>query len=253
MDFDVQRASLTKRLSAWLLDVILLVCLTVGLAALFSSLFGFDRYNAQLDEAYAHYGEVYDVDFNISAEDYEKLTEEDLVRYNAAAEALNKDEKAVKAYSMIINLTMAITALSILFAYALLELAVPLWLRNGQTVGKKVFGIALMRTDGVRVTPFMMFARTVLGKYTLETMIPVLIILMLLFQIIGLTGTIVLVLILILQLGLLFGTRNHSAIHDLLACTVAVDLESQRMFDSPQDRLDYQKRMKAEEASRAKY
>lgn len=253
MNYDVQRASMTKRLSAWLLDAILLACLTVGLAAALSGLFGFDHYSDQLDEAYDYYGQAYDVDFNISAEDYEKLTEEDLARYNAAAEALSKDEAVVKAYSMTVNLTMAITALSILFAYLLLELLVPLLLHNGQTVGKKVFGIALMRTDGVRVTPFMMFVRTVLGKYTLETMIPVLIILMLLFQIVGLTGTVVLALILILQVGLMGFTRNHSAIHDFLACTVAVDMESQLMFNSPQDRLEYQKRLKAEEAARAQY
>lgn len=250
---DIQRASLLKRLSAWLLDAILLACLATGCMAGLSAIFGFDRYNNQLDEAYAHYAQEYDVDFGISNEEYANLTQQELARYDAAFEAMNQDEAMVKAYSMMVNLSMVISSLGILLAFLVLELAIPLWLRNGQTVGKKVFGIALMRNDGVRVTPFMMFARTILGKYTIETMIPVFMILMLLFQILGLTATLVLMAIILLQIGLLFFTRNHTAIHDLLACTVAVDMASQYMFDSPEDRLQYQMRMKAEEAAKADY
>ena len=248
MNYDLQKASLTKRLSAWLLDFILLACLVTGFAALFSGLFGYDAYSAELEQAYAHYAEVYGVDFNITTEEFEKLTEEERAQYDAAMEALNEDAGAQKAWSMVVNLSMLITALSILAAYLLLEL-----LDNGQTVGKKIFGIALMRTDSVRVTPFMMFVRTVLGKYTLETMVPVLVILMLWFEVMGPVGILVLLALLLLQVGLLFGTRNHSAIHDLIACTVAVDMSSQLMFDSPQSRLEYQMRRNAEEAAKAKY
>ena len=253
MNYDLQKASLTKRLSAWLLDFILLACLVTGFAALFSGLFGYDAYSAELEQAYAHYAEVYGVDFNITTEEFEKLTEEERAQYDAAMEALNEDAGAQKAWSMVVNLSMLITALSILAAYLLLELLVPLLLHNGQTVGKKIFGIALMRTDSVRVTPFMMFVRTVLGKYTLETMVPVLVILMLWCEVMGPVGILVLLALLLLQVGLLFGTRNHSAIHDLIACTVAVDMSSQLMFDSPQSRLEYQMRRNAEEAAKAKY
>ena len=99
----------------------------------------------------------------------------------------------------------------------------------------------------------MMFVRTVLGKYTLETMIPVLIIIMLLFQMVGLMGTIVIGFILLLQVILLIVTRTNSAIHDMIACTVAVDMASQMIFDSPEALLEYKKRISAELANRAEY
>ena len=120
-------------------------------------------------------------------------------------------------------------------------------------MGKKIFGIALMRTDGVKVTPFMMCVRTILGKYTVETMIPILIVIMLLFQLVGVGGTLVIALILLAQIIALFATSTNSAIHDLFACTVAVDMASQRMFESPEALLEYKKRLSAEAANRADY
>ena len=137
----------------------------------------------------------------------------------------------------------------ILFAYLLLEFVVPLLLKNGQTLGKKIFGIAIMRTDGVKITPFALFVRTVLGKYTIETMVPVLIVIMIYFSILGLTGTVVLGLIALLQIILLAATKSRSAIHDLLACTVAVDFASQRIFDSSEELLEYKKKLHEERAA----
>lgn len=242
-----------KRISAYTFDMILLVCLVMALAMVLSGIFGYDDYNAQMDAAYEKYGQMYGVDVSISLEDYEKLPDVEKARYEEALAALNQDPEATRTYSMVVNLTLVIATLSILLGYLVLELLVPLWLGNGQTLGKKIFGIALMRTDGVKVTPFMMFVRTVLGKYTLETMIPVLIVIMLLFQMVGLMGTLILGLILLLQVILLIATHTNSALHDLLACTVAVDMASQMIFDSPEARLEYQKRVSAEAAYKAEY
>lgn len=253
MKNDLQKASMLKRISAYTFDMILLVCLVMALAMVLSGIFGYDDYNAQMDAAYEKYGQMYGVDVSISLEDYEKLSEGEKARYEEALAALNQDPEATRTYSMVVNLTLVITSLAILLGYLVLELLVPLWLGNGQTLGKKIFGIALMRTDGVKITPFMMFVRTVLGKYTLETMIPVLIIIMLLFQMVGLMGTLILGLILLLQVILLIATHTNSALHDLLACTVAVDMASQMIFDSPEARLEYQKRISAEAAYKAEY
>ncbi len=253
MNNDLQKASMLKRISAYTFDLILLACLVVALAAMLSGVLGFDDYNARMDEAYEKYGQMYDINVSMTMEEYEKLTEAELARYEEALAAMNQDEEVLNTYSMVINLTLVIASVSILLSYLLLELLVPLLFGNGQTLGKKIFGIALMRADGVKVTPFMMFVRTVLGKYTLETMLPVLIIIMLLFQIVGLIGTLILGLFLLLQVILLIATRTNSALHDLLACTVAVDMASQMMFDSPEARLEYQKRINAEKAQKAEY
>ncbi|MBR5813982.1 MAG: hypothetical protein IKY37_05975, partial [Bacteroidaceae bacterium] len=69
----------------------------------------------------------------------------------------------------------------------------------------------------------------------------------------GIVGVIVIGLILLLQFIVLVSTRTRSAIHDLLAATVAVDMASQRMFESPEALLEYKKRLSAEAANRADY
>ena len=253
MKFDLQKASLSKRIPAWLLDAILLVVLVTAFAAMLSYAFGYDNYSNQLNAAYETYETTYGVKFDLTAEEYAKLTEAELKVYEQAFEALNADQEVMHAYSMLMTLTLVILSLSILLAFVLLEFVVPLLFGNGMTLGKKVFNVALMRVDGVKITPFMLFVRTILGKYTLETMIPVLIIVMLYFGSVGLEGTLVLILILLLQLGLLIFNRTRSVIHDLIACTVAVDFASQMIFDTPEALLEYQKRIHAEEAERSDY
>ena len=242
-----------KRISAGTFDMILLVCLVLVLAAALSAVLGYADYDASMQEAYDAYGQAYGVDVSISWAEYEQLPQETKDRYDMALNALNSDQEVLRNYTMLVNLTLVIASVSVLASYLILEFMLPLWLGNGQTLGKKIFGIALMRHDGVKVTPFMMFVRTVLGKYTLETMIPVLIVIMLMFQMVGLMGTIVIGFILLLQVILLIVTRTNSAIHDMIACTVAVDMASQMIFDSPEALLEHKKRISAEMANRAEY
>ena len=253
MRYDLQKASLSKRIPAWLLDTILLVVLATAFAALLSFAFGYDNYRSQLNAAYEQYETTYGVKFDLTLAEYEKLTEEELKLYEQAVAALNSDKEVMRAYSMMMTLTLVILSMSILLAFVLLEFVIPLLFGNGMTLGKKVFNVALIRVDGVKLTPFMLFVRTILGKYTLETMIPVLIIVMLFFGSIGLEGTLVLILILLLQAGLLIFNRTRSVIHDLIACTVAVDFASQMIFDTPEALLEYQKRIHAEDAEKSEY
>ena len=55
MIFDLQKASMWKRISAFLFDIILLVIAVVGFAFLISCIVGFDKHNTALDDAYAKY------------------------------------------------------------------------------------------------------------------------------------------------------------------------------------------------------
>lgn len=253
MKFDLQKASVLKRISAWMLDIILLVVLVTGIAAAFAYMLNLDGHVSQLEDAYDKYSQMYNTDLNMSEETYNSLTEEQQKNYRDAREALDKDPQAIHAYGMIISLGLMILSLSFLAGHLLLEFLVPLLLHNGQTLGKKVFGIALMRVDGVRVTTFMMFVRTIIGKYTLETMIPVLVIVMILTGSLGILGLMVLAAILLIQLGLFVFNKTHSLLHDLVACTVAVDYASQMMFDNSEALLEYKKKLHAEEAERSNY
>ena len=249
MIYDLQKASLLKRGSAFLLDLILLVVLATGFGLLLSSILNFDYYYDTLESCYQQYEKEYDIDF----EDYTDLTPEEQERYNAANEALQKDEEALKTYSMVVNLSLIIVSCSILLAYLALELGVPLLLDNGQTLGKKVFGIGLMRIDGVKMTTFALFVRTVLGKYTIGTMIPVLVAMMMLLGLIGIVGPLILLFLLVLQVVLMVTSKTNSTIHDHMAATVAVDLSSQMIFKTPEDLMAYKKQVHEEKVRQQGY
>lgn len=253
MIYDLQKASMWKRISAFLFDVILLGIVVAGFAFLLSAVFGFDKHNSALDAAYAKYEAEYGIVFDITEEEYLQKSEAELQVWNDAYEALTKDEEAMYSYNMVVNLTLVISTLAILLAYLVLEFAVPVKFGNGQTLGKKIFGVAVMRIDGVKVTPPLLFIRTVLGKFTIETMIPVLILVMLFFNMIGIVGIIILGLILLLQIILLISTHTNSCIHDVLAKTVAVDMASQMIFESEEEMIAYKNKVHAEKVARQNY
>ena len=243
---DLQRASMWKRISAFIFDAILLAIVVIGLASLFSFALKYDSYVDRFDDICEIYEEQYAVEFDITQDEYNAMSDEDKMNYDTAFKALSSDLEANRSYSLMISLTLVITSISILLGYIALELIVPLVLKNGQTLGKKIFGIALMRTDGVKISTFALFVRTILGKYTLETMIPVLILIMIYFNSVGLMGIVVLGLIALLQLILVLTSRSRNAIHDLIACTVVVDYASQMIFDSTEALVEYKKKIHAE-------
>lgn len=253
MIYDIQKASMWKRMSAWLLDTILLLVLAVGFGALISFLTGYDGYSEQLLAGYDRYETQYSVEFDVDQQQWEAMSEEEQTRYTEAYEAMLADKEVMHAYNMVVNLMLTSVSFGFLIAYLVLEFAVPLLLKNGQTLGKKVFALALMRSDGVRITPFMLFVRTVLGKYTIETMIPVLVVLMIFFGTVGLIGPTIVLILALIQLILLAVSRNNTAIHDFISHTVVVDLSSQLIFDTPEDLLAYKQRVAAEKAAEQDY
>ena len=253
MIYDLQRASMLKRISAWLLDTIMLVIVATLMAFLLSMLLNYDSYSDRLDARYAYYEAEYGVTRNLTQEQVDAMTPEQLDRLETASQALSEDEEALHAYGMMIQLMIVITSLSLLLAYIVTEWAVPLAFGNGQTIGKKIFGIAVMRQDGVRVNGVCMFIRTVLGKFTIETMIPVMMVLMLFFGSIGAVGWLITGVILIIEIALLVTTRERCMIHDRLANTVTVDLASQMIFQTPEALLAYKEKVAAQKAAEQTY
>lgn len=253
MATDLQKANLWKRTAAWMFDGILLGILVVGFGVLISWMLGYDAHSQTMNAAYETYESRYGIVFDISPEEYDAMTAEEKAAYDAAYAALIADEEAMYAYNMMLNLTLVILTLSILIAAAVIEWLVPLYFGNGQTLGKKIFGLALVRTDGVKLNNLQLFTRAILGKYTVETMIPVLIILMIYWGTMGVAGTAILALLLFGQMGCVLFTRTNSAIHDLMAGTVVVDFASQTIFHTTEDLIAYQKRVAAEKAASAPY
>lgn len=248
--YDLQKANMWKRMSAALFDVIILGIVIVGVSLLLSMLFGYTTHTERLDALTAAYETEYGLNFDITAEEYAALTEEEKAVYAAADEAYGKDPEVVSTYGMIISLSLLIVTFAVLAGYLIAELLVPLLLGNGQTLGKKIFGVGVMREDGVKITPLLLVVRTVLGKYTVGTMIPVYILIMIYFGMMGIFGTVVVAALCLVQGILFFGTKAHTPLHDKLAHTVTVDIASQMIFDSPEALLEYKKRIHAEEVSR---
>lgn len=253
MAVDLQKAGMWKRTAAWLLDTILLVVLAVGMGALVALLLGYDAHSEALNDAYARYEAEYGVVLDISQQEYLELTEQQRQQYDSAYKALTADESVIYTYNVVINQTLLMISLGLLLSTLTLEFAIPLWLGNGQTVGKKIFALGVIRTDGVRLTALQLFVRTLLGKFTIEIMLPVYLAIMAFFGIMGLPGTLVLAGLALAQLILLAVTANNSVIHDLLAGTVVVDIASQQIFKSADDLIAYTKRIHAEKAARQDY
>ncbi|MBO5906942.1 MAG: RDD family protein [Clostridia bacterium] len=239
---DLQKASLGKRISAFLLDVILFVILATGAALLISAIVGFDGYLAEFEALEIEYSENYGIKLDLSEEEKAKLTQEDLAKMEAANEAFSKDERAISLYGMLISLILVMLSIAPLVSAFVLEFLVPLFLSNGQTVGKKIFGIGVMMTNSVKITGLALFARSILGKYVVETAVPLVMFLLMLFGGDGFVSALVILGILAVNVIFLFKGRRM-IIHDYLSYTVCVDMSSQMIFDTPEAAEEYKKRM----------
>ena len=256
MGLDIQRASMWKRISAWLFDSILMISVVVLAAYAMSAILHYDQHNARLDAAYEKYQTQFDVVFG-QPEAAEDATAEEKeaykLRYAEAEEALKSDPEAVAAYSKVSNLVLLIPTISLLVAMLLMEFAIPMMFQNGQTLGKKIFSLGVVRVDAVKMSGVQTFVRAILCKYTVGIMIPLY---MLIFLLLGIMGGMAV----LLALGLLLAqllcpllNRDHRGLHDFLSGTVTVDLPSQKVFQNAQERLDYMKKVHAENAARQDY
>ncbi len=252
MHYDIQRADLMRRIAAGIFDIILLVILATGISWGASFLVDIDGQVDAMTQIYDQYEKDYNVDFSKTEAEIATMPSEEQGRYQAAIDAMNQDDNAYFIYLQVLNSILAMITAGVLGAHLILEFALPLFLKNGQTLGKKIFGIALMRKDGVMLTPVALFIRSILGKCTIEVMVPLLILFLMFLGISGLLIYLAMGLA-IAQVLLLFFHPHRAMLHDLMACTVAVDLSSQLIFPTPEALLDHQKEQAAEKAEEADY
>lgn len=253
----LQKANFWKRISAWLLDFILLTIVATGFALVVSTFCGYDSVSAAYENKQIEYEQQYGIDFNITEETYNAFTDAEKAYYDETSliawEAFNKDVEVQKLTELLFNLWMIIIAFSLFFACLVLYFIVPLFFGYGQTLGKKIFGLAVVRTNCVKATNPVLFIRAMIGLYAIETTFPALIILMILFGVLGLAGTLVLLLMLVLQIGVLISTKTNSSIHDLLTDTVVIDFASQEIFETEEDLITRKQQLHEEEVARSEY
>ena len=253
---DIQRASIFKRIFAFILDFILMVIVATGVGLLISKIVNFDEQYEKFVAVYDYYDEKYDIDLLGKTDKYDDLNEEEQKAYDERLNQANlewsTDATSQKQIYLVFNLTLIIITISLLVSVLILEFVVPLFLKDGQTIGKKIFSICIVKNNCVKMTNFQLFVRSIIGKYTIEIMIPVLIVIAIAFGAMGIIGLIVLALMLIVQIVLLFGTKNHTVIHDAFAYTIVVDKESQKIFANEEEMIKYKQKLHEEEVRRIK-
>ena len=83
----------------------------------------------------------------------------------------------------------------------------------------------------------------------METMVPVLLVTMIYFGVLGSVGTITIGLLLVLQVSVMVATQTNSSIHDLLSDTVVVDYSSQKIFESQEALIAFKEEEHAKEVA----
>lgn len=267
--FELRKIGFVKRASAWLLDAILIAVLTTGLMFVISLICNYSgqeqlasQYYGQwedfrqnyIEDLADHYGYTYEEsgDGYVITKDGKAASLndiiEDLIASNGEDAAVSEAYEQYRSlpsvetvnaqYHHVYILLFMMASVGILLAYMILEFIVPLFFKNGQTIGKKVFGIGLVRPDCVKITNVALFARAILGKFAIETMFPVLLVFLFLFGGIGVLAIILFVALVLLNIVLFFATKNKTPIHDVVAGTVAVDIKLQMIFASQEELIE---------------
>ncbi|MBR2340978.1 MAG: RDD family protein [Clostridia bacterium] len=257
MSVRLQKADFWKRISAYLFDILIIFIISVAAMLVCLSAFKFDSHLTALEEKRAEYELEYGIDLDITKEEFDNLSDADKQAYNEKHAdlnaALSKDEDVKNIYGNIITVAISSISLGLLIANLIVYFAIPVLLKNGQTLGKKCFGLAVIRTSSVKISTPVLFARAFVGQYAIETMFPAFLFGATLLGLLGSLGLIVLGLFAALEIGVIIASPTNSAIHDLLSDTVVVDLASQEIFESYDTLVEYEKAEAAKKANEANY
>ena len=272
--FELKKIGIIRRLSALLLDAILLAVLATGFMWIIDLICKFSaqdqklrNYRAQMDEYRTEYfadiadnygfryeedenGDTYtiikidpetkaespsDADALIGALDADKDRSERMQEAYEAYQALPTSGVIFRQRRLVLNMLFMMVSIGVLLAYLILEFILPIILKNGQTVGKKVFSICLVKPNCVKMPTVSLFARTFLGKFAIETMFPILLLFLFMYAGTFWLSIILFVAITLLNVILFFATKNKTPIHDILSGTVAVDMKLQMIYATEEE------------------
>lgn len=122
--------------------------------------------------------------------------------------------------------------LSSLIATSIVYLLLPLVLKNGVTLGKKVFGLCLADMDGYKIKNFQVFMRIIpVFAVILTTLIPIwnsLIIALIAFILLGLVS-----------FTFVMASPKKCALHDFAARTIVVNAKTSTLFDNPAEEEEF--------------
>lgn len=239
---DLQPASFMKRFSAFLLDIIMIVIVSTGGALLLSTIVNFDKHVDKVTERIHYYEETYDLKVLRTQEEVDALSEEEKAKYEEVNNIMLNDKEYINDIHMVYSLVYVIIVFGVLLGVIIPEFIIPLFFKNGQTLGKKAFGLVVIKNNGVKASQIQLLIRSLLGKYTIEIMIPVLsLVTLFLMGRFVILWLLLAVLLIITNICLVIFTRNHTMIHDIFSFTVVCNKETQMIFNSESELLQYKK------------
>lgn len=244
---DFQKPSFLKRISAFLIDFICFVIIGTFFAFIVSLITNYSGHVADFKNYYKVYEDLYNINLT-SKEAFNSFTSAELARYEEAIAAMNADKEVIKTWNLICYLPILMLSIASILSSLVVEFIMPLIFKNGQTLGKKIFNIAVIRPDGVKASTFQLFARSMLGKCTIEIMVPGIIIIMMVLGSIGIVGPIILGLIAIIEIVIFFRNDERFLLHDLIAYTACCNKSSQMIFNSEKEMIQYKEELSRKQA-----
>lgn len=251
--YTLQKPSFWKRIASFILDAIIVSILVTGFSFIATVVLDYDSLIEKRDEYYEIYEKEFGIEFDISSSDASKLTDEEKQIYQEAYDKFNSNPDALKVYNQIIKLSLIIPLVAFFLSYLIADFIIPLILKNGQTIGKKVFGVCIVKKNGVKVEPVALFVRTVIGKFAIETVIPLSQVILFIFSNAQILNLILVGVLVFVELGMLIFTKDNSLLHDALAYTSSADMSTQIIFNSEDERLNTLKEVEKEKVRRSVY
>ena len=235
MQFEIQKAGMGKRAGAFMVDMILTVILAYLLMTLLTNVTGYNRKAEEMQSVYRRYCEEAGLAPELTEAEFEALPQEVQAKYQAVSEAMDEDEAAVALLNQTVRLSLLCLTLSIFIPFVIFEFVIPLFMKEGRTLGKRIFGLCVVHLNGVRMEPFSVFVRGMIGKFAIETMVPVLILVQMYYNAGSIVGAAVVLVLLAVQIILLIATGNNQALHDILPQCAVVDYQSQVIYATYED------------------
>ena len=247
---DFFKASPIKRIAAYLIDLILLLAITAGIAVGIGSA---RDYSGQMDALTAHYDryeQKYGIELDgITQEEYQALSQKEKDNYEKAYAEMDADDEARYTLNMIVFIRLVALGVGSLVGYLILEVMLPLIFKNGQSLGKKALGLCVMHKDHVRVGVMQVILRAIVGKNFVGTLIPLALLMLPNFSIWIISGSTIVAVIAMTQAFIVLMSQANCGIHDKLFHTVVADFNQQYIFDSIDERRAYDRELKEREAA----
>ena len=228
----------SKRIAAWIVDMILIIVVATGIAFLTSLIYGYDNYNNIYNEKNIQYGiyvesESGDIEFNdkkyIFYSEIEGYSEQE---YQKRVEERNKDVEFREAYAKLNTGQVIIATSGIVGSLLIFELILPICLKHGRTIGMRFFDIGYVTDEGIDVDFKTLLIRFLFGKLIVGALIPYsgLMLAILIPTYYTFLGLVALIGVPVLNILLLLLTPEKRGIHDYIAKCVPVDNACQIYF-----------------------